>query len=54
MLSKLDNTPLVGKIIIHIVKADLKRDKRILLRMNPWVRIQIGELHSFDSKIATR
>ena len=53
-LSKLDNLPLVGKIVLNVVKADLKRDKRIILRMNPWVRIQIGELHTFDSKIATR
>ena len=45
---------LVGKLVVHLESAEFTRDRRILLHMNPWIRITVGELHMHDSKVIIR
>ena len=39
--------------MINVYKAVLTRDKRTILSMNPWIRLQIGELHQDDSRVVS-
>ena len=44
--------PMVGRLVVNFVKANLFKDRRKFSKMSPYVRIQLGELHNYDSNVA--